>query len=157
MVILCFRLLYMTLVWSVAAAAPSEPLAVIEEPSQSADGGLPGTAGPHEPDAGLGATSRAAVRSGFQASWYGSQYHGRLTASGEVFDMNQLTAAHPKLPFGTRLQITCPENGRSVLVRINDRGPFVAGRDLDLSLAAARSLGIEQRGLARIEYERLAN
>jgi rare lipoprotein A len=71
--------------------------------------------------------------------------------------MNQLTAAHRDLPFGTRLQIRCPENGRSVLVRINDRGPFIAGRDLDLSLAAARRLGIERRGLARVEYERLAN
>lgn len=128
MVTLCLRLLYMTLVWSVAAAAPNEPLPVVKEPAQS-----------------------------FQASWYGPQYHGHLTASGEVFDMNQLTAAHPALPFGTRLQITCPQNGRSVLVRINDRGPFIAGRDLDLSLAAARKLGIEQQGLARVEYERLAN
>jgi rare lipoprotein A len=69
--------------------------------------------------------------------------------------MNALTAAHPELPFGTRLKITSPENGRSVLVRINDRGPFVGGRDLDLSLAAARRLGIEGRGVARVVYERL--
>jgi peptidoglycan lytic transglycosylase len=128
MVTLCLRLLYMTLVWSVAAAAPNELLPVLEKPAQSV-----------------------------QASWYGPRYDGRLTASGEVFDMTQLTAAHRELPFGTRLQITCPENGRSVLVRINDRGPFVAGRDLDLSLAAARKLGIEQQGLAMVEYERLAD
>lgn len=150
MVILCFRLLYMTLVWSVAAAAPSETLPVLQERPQSVAGHQPGIVGPHAPDGGLGGR-------GLQASWYGSQYHGHLTASGEVFDMNELTAAHPELPFGTRLQITCPENGRSVLVRINDRGPFIAGRDLDLSLAAARSLGIERQGLARVEYERLAN
>jgi rare lipoprotein A len=118
----------MTLAWSVAAAAPSRTLPVIEDPAHS-----------------------------FQASWYGPHYHGRLTASGEVFDMNQLTAAHRELPFGTRLQVTCPENGRSVLVRINDRGPFIAGRDLDLSLAAARRLGIDKQGLARVQYELLSN
>jgi rare lipoprotein A len=71
--------------------------------------------------------------------------------------MHDLTAAHPELPFGTRLQVTCPENGRSVLVRINDRGPFIAGRGLDLSLEAARRLGIEQKGLATVQYERLAD
>jgi rare lipoprotein A len=128
MVILCFRLLYMMLAWSVAAAAPIQPLAVVEEPAQD-----------------------------LQASWYGPAYHGRLTASGEIFDMHDLTAAHPELPFGTRLQVTCPENGRSVLVRINDRGPFIAGRGLDLSLEAARRLGIEQKGLATVQYERLAD
>ena len=128
MATLCFRLLYMTLVWSVAAAAPREPLPVVVEPADS-----------------------------LQASWYGLGYHGRLTASGEIFDMNQLTAAHRELPFGTRLQITWPDNGRRVLVRINDRGPLLAGRDLDLSLAAARRLGIERQGLARVEYERVAD
>jgi rare lipoprotein A len=71
--------------------------------------------------------------------------------------MNELTAAHRDIPFGTRLRVTCPENGLSVLVRINDRGPFIEGRDLDLSLAAARSLGIEEQGLAWVRMEAVVN
>lgn len=75
------------------------------------------------------------------ASWYGAPHHGRLTASGEPFDMNALTAAHRSLPFGTRLRVVNLENDRAVEVRINDRGPGIAGRVLDLSYAAARALG----------------
>jgi rare lipoprotein A len=90
-----------------------------------------------------------------RASWYGPKYHGRLTASGEVFDMTKLTAAHRDLPFGARLKVTEPRSGRSVTVRVNDRGPFVPGIDLDLSWAAARGLGIERQGLAKVQYERL--
>ena len=75
------------------------------------------------------------------ASWYGEPHHGRLTASGEPFDMNALTAAHRSLPFGTRLRVVNLENDRAVEVRINDRGPGIAGRVLDLSYAAARALG----------------
>lgn len=75
------------------------------------------------------------------ASWYGKPHHGRLTASGEPFDMNALTAAHRSLPFGTRLRVVNLENDRAVEVRINDRGPGIAGRVLDLSYAAARALG----------------
>jgi rare lipoprotein A len=71
--------------------------------------------------------------------------------------MNELTAAHRDIPFGTQLRVTCPENGLSVLVRINDRGPFIEGRDLDLSLAAARSLGIEEQGLAWVRMEAVVN
>jgi rare lipoprotein A len=71
--------------------------------------------------------------------------------------MNELTAAHRDIPFGTRLRVTCPENGLSVLVRINDRGPFIDGRDLDLSLAAARRLGIEEQGLAWVRMETVVN
>jgi rare lipoprotein A len=74
------------------------------------------------------------------ASWYGQPHHGRRTASGEIYDMNQLTAAHPALPMGTRLLVTNVRNGRAVTVRVNDRGPFVDGRILDLSYAAARQL-----------------
>lgn len=91
------------------------------------------------------------------ASWYGPKFHGRPTANGEIFDMHQLTAAHRELPFGSRLRVTCPETGRSVMVRINDRGPFIPGRDLDLSRAAARRLGMEAQGLATVLYERVAN
>jgi peptidoglycan lytic transglycosylase len=140
MVILCIRLLYMMLAWSIATAAP------VELPS-AANGAVQTPLASQNP----------AVSQNLEASWYGPRYNGRLTASGEVFDMTQLTAAHRELPFGTRLQVTCLENGRSVLVRINDRGPFVAGRDLDLSLAAARKLGIERRGLALVQCERLAD
>ena len=75
------------------------------------------------------------------ASWYGSAHQGRRTASGEVFDMNQLTAAHRTLPFGTRVLVTNRDTSQSIEVRINDRGPFVKGRILDVSYAAARLLG----------------
>src|SRR5258708_5054952 len=74
------------------------------------------------------------------ASWYGYPYHGRKTASGEVYDMNQLTAAHKTLPLGTRVEVTNQTNGKQVEVRINDRGPFVEGRVIDLSYAAAKEI-----------------
>ena len=75
------------------------------------------------------------------ASWYGPGFHGRLTANGERFDQNALTAAHRSLPFGTRVRVTSTSTGRSVVVRINDRGPFVQGRSIDLARAAARVIG----------------
>jgi len=82
-----------------------------------------------------------------RASWYGEPHHGRLTASGEVFDKNALTAAHRSLPFGTRLRVVNLENDREVEVRINDRGPTTPGRVLDLSYAAARALGAVGSGV----------
>lgn len=84
------------------------------------------------------------------ASWYGPGHHGRPTASGEIFDRTALTAAHPCLPFGTWVTVAAVDTGRTVLVRINDRGPFRAGRDIDLSEAAARQLGLMGRGLRRV-------
>lgn len=87
------------------------------------------------------------------ASFYGRKFQGRLTASGERYDMYRLTAAHPSLPFGTRVRVTHLENGRYVTVRINDRGPFIAGRIIDLSYRAARELGMIQQGLARVRVE----
>lgn len=81
------------------------------------------------------------------ASWYGAQHQGRRTASGEVFDMNQLTAAHRTLPFGTRLLVTNRDTSQSTEVRVNDRGPFVGGRILDVSYAAARQLGAVGSGI----------
>jgi len=88
------------------------------------------------------------------ASWYGPEFHGRPTASGEIFNMYDLTCAHRTLPFGTRLRVTNPENGRSVIVTVNDRGPFVRGRDLDLSYGAARAIGLVEKGvgIVKIEY-----
>ena len=82
-----------------------------------------------------------------RASWYGGAHHGRVTASGERFDMHALTAAHPTLPFGTRLRVMNLDNDRQVEVRINDRGPSVSGRILDLSYAAARALGATGPGV----------
>lgn len=84
------------------------------------------------------------------ASWYGIPYHGRRAASGEVFDMNAPTAAHRKLPFQTWVEVTNLSNGRSTDVRINDRGPFVRGRILDLSQAAARDIDMLRPGTARV-------
>ncbi len=81
------------------------------------------------------------------ASWYGHPYHGRRTASGEVYDMNELTAAHRTAPLGTRLMVTNVDTGQAVEVRVNDRGPFVEGRILDLSYAAARVLGADRSGV----------
>lgn len=80
------------------------------------------------------------------ASWYGPGFHGRQTASGELFDMGEFTAAHKTLPFGTRVLVQNPRNGKEVVVRINDRGPFTRGRVIDLSKAAAAALGIKSRG-----------
>lgn len=82
------------------------------------------------------------------ASWYGPGFHGRRTASGEKFNTHRLTAAHRSLPFGTQTRVTNERTGRSVVVRINDRGPFIRGRVIDLSWAAARAIGLS--GLARV-------
>ncbi|MCW5655121.1 MAG: septal ring lytic transglycosylase RlpA family protein [Hydrogenophaga sp.] len=84
------------------------------------------------------------------ASWYGETFHGRRTASGEVFDMNDFTAAHNSLPFGTQVRVRHATTGQEVVVRINDRGPHVRGRIIDLSRAAAASIGVVQAGVAPV-------
>lgn len=84
------------------------------------------------------------------ASWYGVPYHGRRTSSGEVYDMYQLTAAHREIPLGSWVEVTNLNNGRSLAVRINDRGPFVEGRIIDLSYAAASLLGVVGPGVAQV-------
>jgi Lytic transglycolase len=89
------------------------------------------------------------------AGWYGERFDGRQTASGETFDMYALTAAHLTLPLGSIVRISYPRTGRSVLARINDRGPFVEGRGLDVSYQIAKWLGFEQRGIARVRIELL--
>ncbi|GAB4355564.1 MAG: hypothetical protein Kow00114_05960 [Kiloniellaceae bacterium] len=91
------------------------------------------------------------------ASWYGKRFHGRRTASGERFDMTALTAAHPNLPFGSRVRVTNLANGRSVVVIINDRGPMMKSRLIDLSHAAARQLGIVEDGVAEVRVDVLAD
>ncbi|AWN44044.1 septal ring lytic transglycosylase RlpA family protein [Methylobacterium durans] len=87
------------------------------------------------------------------ASWYGPGFHGRRTANGERFNTHALTAAHRSLPFGTQVRVTNKSNGRSVVVRINDRGPFVGGRVIDLSNASARAIGVS--GVAKVSLARL--
>jgi rare lipoprotein A (peptidoglycan hydrolase) len=87
------------------------------------------------------------------ASWYGTSFHGRPTASGEPYNMFDLTAAHPTLPLGTHVRVTNLRNGRAVVVRINDRGPAVPGRIIDLSYSAARVLDLKAWGLQRVRLD----
>lgn len=91
------------------------------------------------------------------ASFYADRFHGQRTASGEAFDNTAMTAAHRTLPFGSLVRVTNPATGASVVVRINDRGPFTRGRTIDLSRAAAEQLGMVRAGHARVELELVAN
>ena len=120
-------------------------------PSESTDTRPPAPAVPPAPPA-KPAPPRASVQTG-KASWYGDAHHGKKTASGEAYDMAELTAAHRALPLGTRVRVVNLENGRSVVVRINDRGPFVRGRIIDLSRAAARELGHLGAGVFTVRIE----
>jgi rare lipoprotein A len=92
-----------------------------------------------------------------EAAWYGEDFQGRPTASGEAFDMNDLTAAHPDLPFGTTVRVTRPDTGQSVVVRINDRGPYTRGRIIDLSYAAAREIDMVSAGILWVTIEILSS
>lgn len=94
--------------------------------------------------------SAAGFRQTGRASWYGRKFHGRATASGEIYDMHQLTAAHKTLPLGSRVRVTNRANGKHVNLRVNDRGPFHDGRIIDLSYAAAEQLGMALDGTARV-------
>jgi rare lipoprotein A len=89
------------------------------------------------------------------ASWYGARHHGKRTASGELFDPKKFTAAHPTLPWGSIVKVTNLANGKSVEVRINDRGPYGRGRIIDLSRAAAKVLDMLRTGIAQVKIERL--
>ena len=88
-------------------------------------------------------------------SWYGPRFDGRATANGETFDMFSLTAAHPSLPFGSIVRLVNVKNGRSQVVRINDRGPFVDGREMDVSFLVATRLGLLRKGVGRVRIELL--
>jgi len=106
---------------------------------------------------GVGADrSRGGFEEIGQASWYGEQHQGRTTASGVKFDMNGMTAAHRSLPLGTNVRVTNLDNGRSIEVVINDRGPYVGARVIDLSREAARRLQMEHEGIAPVRIEQLA-
>ncbi|WP_201511579.1 septal ring lytic transglycosylase RlpA family protein [Psychrobacter alimentarius] len=90
------------------------------------------------------------------ASWYGRKFHGRKTASGETFDMNALTAAHRSLPLNCYVKVTNKTNGKSVVVKVNDRGPFHGNRVMDLSYGAAKRLGITSKGVGNVAIERVS-
>lgn len=116
---------------------------------------LAGCAGGADHSAAQTSRSAATASDGVvgTASWYGRGHHGRKTASGERFNMNALTAAHPTLPFGTQVAVTNLDNGRTVMLRINDRGPFIRGRIIDVSYRAAQDLGMVREGLARVRVQ----
>ena len=118
-------------------------------PAPTAPSESPETPPPREPDTQADTPD---VETGL-ASWYGRPFHGRRTASGEVFDMNAMSAAHRTMPLPSFALVRNPANGREVVVRVNDRGPFKPGRIIDLSRAAAKVLGIA--GLAKVEVRRL--
>jgi rare lipoprotein A (peptidoglycan hydrolase) len=103
----------------------------------------------------IGRTGARAVHG--VASWYGRKFHGRKTANGEVYNMYAHTAAHKTLPFGTVVRVTNLRNGRQAIVRINDRGPFVEGRDIDLSFRAAHDLGMVDTGVEKVRLELLSS
>ncbi|NEW61342.1 septal ring lytic transglycosylase RlpA family protein [Sulfurovum sp. bin170] len=88
-----------------------------------------------------------------KASWYGKQFNGRLTASGERYNMYDFTAAHRTLPFNTMVEVTNLQNGRSIIVRVNDRGPYAKGRIMDLSYLAAKKLGYVKKGVAKLKLK----
>lgn len=96
---------------------------------------------------------RLETRAKGMASWYGKRFHQRRTASGEHFDMNAMTAAHRTLPFGTKVEVTNLKTGKSVVVRINDRGPFSRHRVIDVSYGAAKSIGLVTAGVAPVELK----
>jgi len=118
---------------------------IVFEAGRAASGATPD--GKSEPVAGA-STAMEGV-----ASFYGKEHHGKKTANGETFDMNKLTAAHRALPFGAKVKVTNLTNNRSVIVRINDRGPFIAGRMIDLSQAAAERLDMIEAGVVRVKVQ----
>jgi rare lipoprotein A len=125
-------------------------------PDLDPDARPPSVVGSFPAEAASGQRSRSFDQRG-EASFYGPGLHGRRTASGERFDQHKLTAAHPKLPFGTEVTVTNLENNRSVRVEINDRGPFTRNRAIDLSRAAARRIGItSETGTAPVRIESVA-
>jgi rare lipoprotein A len=146
----------MHLRWLAVWAIVCPPAAISQEPAPAAATTPLGVAATAPP--GVAATAPpgvAAVDSGL-ASWYGHPFHGRQAANGEIYDMETMTAAHPTLPFNSRVRVHNLENGKSVEVRITDRGPFVEGRIIDLSHAAARAIGMIVPGTVPVRVEIVA-
>lgn len=130
---------------SVPPAPPIEqpqPTPPAEEPQQPAELNIPTDTKPLLVETGI-------------ASWYGAPYHNRRGSNGEIYDMHAMTAAHRTLPLGSVVRVTNPANDKSVIVRITDRGPFIAGRIIDLSQAAAKQIGLIQKGTAEVRVELL--
>lgn len=148
---LCFLLL---LPWFLSSCGGGHTTRVIETPETRE---LKGWEKPYEVDGKRYDPLRD--HQGFSqrgiASWYGRKFHGRKTSNGEIYDMYALTAAHKTLPLGVYVRVTHLQNGRSVVVRVNDRGPFVAGRIIDLSYAAANRLGMADAGTAKVQVQAL--
>ena len=94
-------------------------------------------------------------RGTMRASWYGPRFHGRLTANGEIYDQNAYTVAHKSLKFGTLLRITNPRTNKSVIVRVNDRGPYIPGRQIDLSKAVAEEMDVISSGVGKLKIEEI--
>ena len=116
---------------------------------------LPGCTSEHSAESGKGsgASTPSSHKEVGEASWYGPRFHGKETANGETFDQKKMTAAHPSLPMGTQATVTNLENGKTVKVRINDRGPYVGNRAIDLSRAAAKKLDMEEDGTTQVKIE----
>ncbi|MFH7241951.1 MAG: septal ring lytic transglycosylase RlpA family protein [Spirulina sp.] len=123
-----------------------------DAPALSRVEGMPEPVRPAAPQVGVVTSTLTGT-----ASWYGPGFHGRRSASGEVFNQNDLTAAHRTLPFGTRVRVTNLRTGQQVIVRINDRGPFSRGRIIDLSAAAAGQIGLRASGVGQVQVEVLSN
>lgn len=137
-------------------SGPAVPVDMLATPEPTPVREPIGNAGNKSPYTVNGVTYR--VRTGVKgykerghASWYGTKFHGRRTANGEVYNMYAMSAAHKTLPLPSYAKVTNLENGRSVIVRVNDRGPFVSGRIIDLSYTAAQKLGYVNKGVARVE------
>lgn len=128
--------------------SPSETAVPIETTTQPA----PSPPAPPEPDKKSAPVEAKLPQTG-EASWYGAKHQGKQTASGTTFDQARLTAAHPSLPFGSRIKVTNLSNGKSVEVEINDRGPFAENRIIDLSQAAAKALGMMESGTTTVRLE----
>lgn len=134
-----------------AAVALCAAAACAHGPAREAGAGGPSRAG-EAPARAAEAPARPGEQVGL-ASYYGKRHHGRRTASGARFDMHAMTCAHRTAPFGTRLKVTSLESGKSVVVKVTDRGPFAGGRVVDLSYAAARKLGMVEDGVVRVRIE----
>jgi len=138
---------------SIGSGAPAGANISVQTRADASPGEIGALPTPQIVAAPAAAPAEPAYREVGIASWYGGRHQGRLTASGEIFDENRLTAAHRKLPLETKARVTNLENGRSVEVKVNDRGPYIRGRVIDLSARAARELGMTQQGLALVRIE----
>ena len=134
-------------------AAPTDTRAQPAAPKASS---APSSLVPAQPTAKQSPAVQAKLPQTGEASWYGSQHQGKQTASGTIFDQAQLTAAHPSLPFGSKIKVTNLANGKSVEVEITDRGPFAENRIIDLSQAAAKALAMIDSGTATVRLELLS-